>query len=247
MYRDDTENLWDKYESIFDSEEKKASAFDKIAKNYYLGNFGSMQKSDIDVLMFSIFIEEILEQTEEDINTYSDYALAKQLGITQSKVCNLKQKKQLQYPYGKFDWKKSFQRCCSNARLDGGKIKINLRDINLYYELKNQIDVKGGYTETSLTRNLLVVDPAFFFELVQDMMSEDEINVMKKEIRLHFLDNAELIERMEKESWPKVLKSLLKDGIPDALFEIAKAISPGIVGTGLGVLKEALLSIKRNK
>ena len=128
MYREDIEEFIQKYNSLFDSQKKKADAFDKVAMNYYMGNFGSMQKSDVDVLMFSLLLDEILKSSESDINTYSDYTLAKQLGITQSRVSNLKQKKQLQYPYEGFDWKKSFERCCYNARLDGGKIRINLSE-----------------------------------------------------------------------------------------------------------------------
>ena len=51
------------YEEIFSVDENgqpsemetlknKAKAFDKIAERYYLGNFGTMQKSDFEVLLF---------------------------------------------------------------------------------------------------------------------------------------------------------------------------------------------------
>ena len=36
----------------------KIKAFDEIAKHYYNKNFGTMQKFDFDVLMFSIYIEQ---------------------------------------------------------------------------------------------------------------------------------------------------------------------------------------------
>lgn len=52
-----------------------------------------MTKSDMETLVFSIYINRILDEGDETFNTYSDVLLAKKLGITQSKVRNLKEKK----------------------------------------------------------------------------------------------------------------------------------------------------------
>ena len=247
MYRNDTEKFWDRYNEIFDSDEKKAEAFDKIAKNYYLGNFGSIQKSDIDVLMFSLFIEGILDKTENDVNSYSDYTLAKQLGITPSRVSNLKQKKQLQYPYDKFDWRLSFRRCCDNARADGNKIKINLRDINLYYEIRNQIDEHGGYVETSLTRNLLVISLGDFLQLVEQIMSEDEKSQLKEQIKEKCGADKELLAELEKEKISKVVITKFKDNLPAFLNEVLSGLVLNITNPGLGILKTAITSLIQNK
>lgn len=247
MFREDTKELWEKYESLFDTSEKKAEAFDKIAKNYYQGNFGSMQKSDVDVLMFSLFIERILDQSEDDMNSYSDYTLAKQLGITQSRVSNLKQKKQLQYPYEKFDWKVSLERCCKSARADGGKIKINLRDINLYYELKNQIDESGGYVDTSLTRNLLIISPEDFFRLIEQIMSDDEKTQLQNQIKSKYSDNKELLEALEKEPLSKSIRSQIKDNTPEFLMNLLSDITPGVFGAALKILKTTFCSYLDSK
>ena len=82
-----------RYKELF-SEEDKARAFDKIANQFYAGNFGTMAKSDMETLMFSIYIEQILSKSEDDFHTYSDFRLAKELGIAQSRVSSLKVKKQ---------------------------------------------------------------------------------------------------------------------------------------------------------
>ena len=92
---------------------------------------------------------------------YSDYELSKQLGITQSKVRNLKVKKQLQYPRT-YDWKEAFVRVCENATYENGKIKVQIPDVNLYYEVKNAIEEAGGYIDISLTSNLLQVSRDIF-------------------------------------------------------------------------------------
>ena len=86
------------YNELFDSTEAKAKAFDQIAEKYYFSNFGTITRCDFDVLMFSIYIEQMLTKNQNDILSISDYSLSKQLGITQTKVSNLKVKKELLYP-----------------------------------------------------------------------------------------------------------------------------------------------------
>lgn len=161
------------YEELFSSVEAKAKAFDEIAKQYYFCNFGSMSKTDLDTLMFSIYIDRILEQEEYDFNAYSDYTISKELGITQTKISNLKVKKQLKYPYEKFDWKKSFARICQNARFEDGKIKIYIPDKNLYLELQNIIESKGGYVDFTLNQKLLVLSPEYFVDLMFEISEEE--------------------------------------------------------------------------
>ena len=116
-----------------------------------------VSKSDFDVLMFSIYIERLLEQNESDMESYSDYELSKQLGITQSKIKNLKVKKQLLYPYNKFDWQESFGRVCKNATYEQEKIHININDPNLFIELKHFVESRNGRVDIQLNANSFVI------------------------------------------------------------------------------------------
>ena len=75
----------EQYSELF-SVGDKAKAFDELAKRYYSRNFGTLSKSDIDTLMFSLYIERILDNSEEDMSKYRDYLIARQLGITESRV-----------------------------------------------------------------------------------------------------------------------------------------------------------------
>lgn len=237
MIRADTEKLREKYNSIFSTEKSKAEAFDKIAENYYLGNFGSMQKSDIDVLMFSIFIEGILDRSESNMDAYSDYTLAKQLGISQSRISTLKVKKQLQYPYDKFDWRRSFARVCENARYEGGKIKINVRDKNLYYELKNQLEEHGGYAEATLTSNLLVITPAEFIDLTEEIMSPDERDKLKAEVKKRYADDKNMCNQLEKMPLKDALREKSGNIAMDVLQEAVGLLVPKEAGFGLRALQ----------
>lgn len=212
-----------KYQELFSDEKSKAKAFDLIAQNYYFGNFGTMQKSDFDVLMFSIYLERILEQSEEDMNAYSDYELSKLLGITQSRVSRLKVKKQLKYPYTGFDWKRSFQRVSKNARYENGKIKIHIPDKNLFLELQNAIEKEGGYVEIQLNSKLLQVSPEYFVDLMAAVSEEKDRKIIRKKLRdkLRAAENKKDIQYIEELTPEENLKNFLSAGaaslIPDLL------------------------------
>lgn len=173
------------YEEIFSDLNSKADAFDAIAKHFYEGNFGRMSKADIETLMFHLYIEQILKRDDEDYTAYSDFRLSKELGITQSRVSGLKVKKQLQYPHD-YQWQESFARVSKKARYIDGKIKIQIPDINLYYEIRNAIEEMGGYVETSLTPKLLQIDPEWFFDLLVVVSENEQRENLKREYREFF-------------------------------------------------------------
>lgn len=77
------------------TDEEKIKNFDKLAEHYYNTNFGTVPKSDIDLLMFSFYLDHLIIECSDkdfvlDYNKASDYVISKTLGITQQKVKNLK-------------------------------------------------------------------------------------------------------------------------------------------------------------
>ena len=122
---------------MFDTKDKIA-AFDMIANKFFEHNFGQMSKSDIEVMMFSIYIEQCLDKKMP----YDDYTLAVKLGIPESRVRTLKVKKELQYPYKNFRWKEAFQECIRYAKYDDKKalVKVNITDPNVKREVEHYID-----------------------------------------------------------------------------------------------------------
>lgn len=194
------------YNELFNDDEKKATAFDKIAELYYDRNFGSVSKADLDTLMFSLYIEKILEQSEDDMDTYSDYVLSKQLGITQSKVKNLKIKKELKYPYSDFDWSRSFARVCKNARYENEKIIINISDPNLFIELKHFVELRNGTVDITLNSNLFITSIDMFVELLVYIGMENDKKLILNQIRQLYLANEVNVENMEKVTISTVIK-----------------------------------------
>lgn len=164
------------YDRLFYPPEKKIEAFDQIAERFYMANFGEMQKVDFETLLFSLYLERILDESQESMNTYSDYELSKHLGLTQSKINTLKIRKELKYPYYKFHWKEAFKRILGNAVYENGKIRLNIQDPNLYLEVKNAIESCGGYVAKS--QPVLQVLPEFFVDL---MMVVEEVEPKERE------------------------------------------------------------------
>ena len=213
-----------KYDELFNNQEDKAKAFDLIAERYYKGNFGQMQKSDFETLLFSIYIEQILKTSEDDMNTYSDYNLSKELGITQPKVSNLKVKKQLQYPYERFNWRESFMRICENAIYENGKIVLNIPDKNLFIEVQNWVEENKGYIDIQLNSKVLKIAPEYYIDLVLSIIDEEDARKIKNEL-LHKIQqklkiNKETNEELIGDVLNKNAKELTLDIVSDILSDI---------------------------
>jgi len=234
---DDGEMSWKK---LFDKESKVA-AFDELAKNFYERNFGSMQKSDIEVLMFSLFIERILKKEGLEYNDFSDYKMSKALGITQQRINNLKVKKELKYPNEDFDWKKSFARISKNARFGkDDKIKIYIPDPNVYIELKNVIESQGGYVEITLNPKLLQLPPEYYLWLIREICSEEE----KKQLDIAIKKQMKDSQFNAKDFGPMTMKKFIKDKGVDILADVVESAVPVVGGVAATLLKSISAALK---
>lgn len=201
--------LIEKYDELFPNDFEKARAFDAIAEKYYLSNFGSLSKSDIDVLMFSLYIDRILKKDNKNFQSYSDYTLSKYLGITQTKISNLKVKKELVYPYEGFDWRESFLSIADKAVYEKGYIKLYIPDRNLFLEIQNAIESGNGIMEITLNPKLLQVKLESFLDLMVALCDEKDRKSIMKEIRkklkndssdADYIENGPLGLRLAKET-----------------------------------------------
>ena len=226
------DNRIKRYNEIFPDEKSKAEAFDMLAQEYYLGNFGQMSKAETDVIMFHLYIKQLLNvKGDADFTNYSDYVLAKDLGITQSKVSSLKLKQQLQYPI-EYKWQDSLARISSNVRYENGKFKLLIPDINLFYEIKNAVETNGGYIDITLTPKLLQISPEFFFDLMIAISEEKERTQLRKKIRAELRKQREDLEFLEAEPISKRIKKLSAETIMGLISAVGNAAIGNVVGTG---------------
>lgn len=185
--------------------EEKAEYFDRIASHFYNANFGQLSKSDMEILMFDIYIDKMISMHKNDSGTIdynkcSDYRISKDLGITQQRVRNLKIKKQLRNPV-EYDWKCALAGLIKNARYDEAthKITLNIPDPNLYLEIQNYLEEQGAYIEKQLNSKILQMRAEYFLEL--SLMLEPEANrkdiikAIKNDIKQSHKDNIVLDEK----------------------------------------------------
>lgn len=175
------------YETLFEVEDK-VKAFDKLAELFFERNFGSASKAEIELTMFSIYMDVIIKKYSDEQNVLnykicSDYDIAKRLGITQERVRALKVKKQARFPVD-FDWRAALETVKNDVRYDEGKRKIiiPMLDPNLYNEIKHYIEQNGGYVEIQRSGNYLQIRPEYYLLLVFDSLSEREQQKMLKEV-----------------------------------------------------------------
>ncbi len=160
----------------------KLRVFDKISAEFYDRNFGSFSKADLETLLFSEYIEYLIEKKE----SFDDYTISQQLGITQSRVRALKERKELKYPIGEDYWENSFAKSIEKAQYDEDKkrIIIPISDVNVMIEVRHCIEEKGLYDEYQLNRKLLTINMGCFLELCVKLSERDVFSdEAKKRIR----------------------------------------------------------------
>lgn len=208
-----------KYHELFPTDKEKAEAFDLIAGKYYYMNFGSTSKTDFDVLMFSIYLERILADKQNVSSDYSDYTLSKLLGITQTKVSNLKVKKELLYPNNEIRWKETLLTISDRAIFENNQIKLYVPERIVFLEVKNAIEELGGFVEIQLTPNLLQVNLAFFLDLMVSISEKEDRAEIRNKIRERIAKNEKDSEELKKQPFGKLLRSKAPNMIIDVIGE----------------------------
>lgn len=202
------------------TKDEKIATFEKIANLYFNKNFGTISKSDFETLLFSEYLEHRLRNKEP----FDDYTLSKELGITQSRIRSLKERKELKYPYENYTWKNAFADSVKHAKFDENDhyVKFIIQDINVMNEVRHYIEEKGWYDECSLNRKLLRIPLDCFVEIcledtsVVDLFTAETKRKVKK---IASSDNAllELIQDFSKEGFKAFVMSAGKEAILSVL------------------------------
>ena len=175
-----------------------------------------MTKVDFETLLFSEYIEHRIKNNLP----FDDYSLSKELGITQSRIRALKERKELKYPYENFTWQIAFAESVKNAKVDPNDhyVKMIIQDINVMNEVRNFIEVNGWYDECSLNKKLLRIPLDCFVEICyknedfNEVFSDDTKKLIKK------------ISKAEDSSVQSFLKDFSKDGLKSFLMSASKEV-----------------------
>lgn len=193
-------------EAVTFGPEEKVEFFDAIADRYFNRNFGTMLKADIDTLIFSTYIEHCLKKGLP----YDDYSLSNSLGITESRVRSLKERKQLQYPYENYDWKKAFIELIPNAKYNDVKklVQINIGDVNLMKDVRHFVYENGWFDEFQLNPRLFQCRLDYFLALCYKL---GDIKEFKGDTKAKILELAK--NEQEKSALEKIAAGSFEDGI----------------------------------
>ena len=221
------------------STEEKADAFDRISAHYYRRNFSSMSKANLDVLMFSIYLEHLIQSGEAT----DDYSISKELGISQTKVRTLKQNEMLQLSGSRADnWKQEFANYAKFARYDSAKklVKMTIPEIIVLNELRHFIVQNGLYDEYQLNPRLFQCRLDVFVELCGLLEGEDilfdDAALEKLSIDADRDADRNAIELIRDKKWKEGLLKLSKGLLPSIIKSILSR------GTMIGLL-ESLCNI----
>ena len=189
--------------------------------------FGSFSKSDYEVLMFTIFLDSITEPLR-------DYDISIALGITESKVRNLRVKSQLMYPR-KLEWTEELTKSIEHGYYDKttGQITVTFEDPSIQNLMKNKIEESFGTVGQTLNVKQLVL-PVESFLLLAAFAEQDENDVLTK-LNEELARESTNVATIEK----KKFKERFMSGIPDAVSFVASLLS--IYSAGRPII-EAVLS-----
>ncbi len=130
----------------------------EIIEHYFCRNFGSLSKSDLETLLFHLYVEKFSKK--------DDYTISKELGITQSRVRALQERSALKYPR-KIDLKEGILTVVKSAYYckTDKKIHCFINDVNAQIELRHLLEEMNKFDEYSLNPKVMILTPKAFFEL----------------------------------------------------------------------------------
>lgn len=220
--------------------ESKAAGFDFLIAGYFQAGFGSLTKSDIDLLFFALI------NKYANLEDKSDYALSKLLQISQSRVRNLKIKNGLKFePLSLEDTEDAFLEKAKFARVeeDGKRISIPIYDPNLYIELEYLIEKDNGYVEAHLNPKIFTIRIDQFIGLLVNIQAEKEgktTNAIKKEYLSLVKSKLGQEEKYAKTIDPEAIvdfkdlqKLIFEKGVSFGLDLLASSIPGGTFATKL--------------
>ena len=196
---------------------EKAGFFDELARRFYERNFGTLSKSEIELMMFHFYSEQHKNQPEK----LDPYTMSKDLGITQGRVRNLKVKEYLVYPR-RIDWQKVF-----GSTLDGSikynevdnSVEIPVLDPRMFLEIEHEVEVNRGFVRYRANKKILAVPLLDFSKLLVRLdgsLKEKDRNKAKGLI--------EQAADKEKKLKPEKLRDLLHEVAPSLLASVLGSV-----------------------
>lgn len=222
-------------------ENNQETALTFIMDEYFKAGFGALNKSDIDLIFFTVL------EFYGNNSPKSDYSYSKLLGITQQRVRNFKEKSYLKFgtlkknQYDEEQIWKTLEANIHNASYDqkSGKITIPIYDINLFRELEHLLEKHLHSTvNTHLNPKIFQISLHDFFKitLLCSLNNNDSNIKNNKKISINLVKllkekvkgDEQLEEKINEENdLINIGKQLLITGGQNVLISVLKDAVPG--------------------
>ena len=224
------------YNNVFNSLKAKADAFDKLAEMYYRKNFGTLPKSEIDLIMFSVYLDAVMKSkgidaASIDYSVISDQKIAKVLGITPKRVSNYKMRKHLSFDKEEFDFKSNLRNLVlnnDNIRIENEYIVLFIPDAFLYSEIKDCIESELGIADSSFNPQIMRIPQNNYMKLCRLCMNDEEYDDFIKAINTYVKKNPDYGIGGQKDLLDKIEQgTVIGKNIIDILTGALGLVNPG--------------------
>lgn len=216
--------------SIPIKEENKSAALEFILKNAFKSGFGTLNKSELDLILFAAIMK-------FGYDGDTDLQLSKYLQITQRRISNLKEKVSVKYSL--IDNKKAikyFFEKLEFAKKSDTYIDVPIADVAVKNEVEGILDKYNLLLHSQLNQKIFRIRIDDLFELLLIFQSEEQSDIpyddFRKKVLSNLKNNTEVLKKIEMEVSSegtighRFKNKLLKSGV-DIGLEILKEVIPG--------------------
>lgn len=216
--------------SIPIKEENKSAALEFILKNAFKSGFGTLNKSELDLILFAAIMK-------FGYDGDTDLQLSKYLQITQRRISNLKEKVSVKYSL--IDTKEAIRYFIEKlefAKKSDTYIDVPIADVAVKNEVEGILDKYNLLLHSQLNQKIFRIRIDDLFELLLIFQSEEQSDIpyddFREKVLSNLKNNTEVLKKimMEVSSEGKIehrfKNKLLKSGV-DIGLEILKEVIPG--------------------
>lgn len=135
---------------------KEENAMKKIIESYLERGFGSMNKNDFEVYIFSWLI-----QNHSDYMNASDNEISRKLKIPESKIKRLRYEAELRYGNNDTDvlWQKlrNYLSIVNYRKEEDNVLRFSISDKQVRLFLKDQLQAENRFCDSSFSENIVVI------------------------------------------------------------------------------------------
>lgn len=151
----------------------------KIKEQCLERNFGTLSKSEFDLLVFHYYLLD--KQAQVGSAYVTDYEIGRKLGLTIQRVRSLREREALKWPPKEEGrWKERFLDCLKFAHYDekSGAVKIPVPDVNLIKEIRNYLEIAGLFDDYQLNPKVFQCNLGLFVAicLKLNLKGEDKLS-----------------------------------------------------------------------